>query len=196
MQNGLMVNGSFNISNYSEKELQIMQEAIMNERMKLFVAKFEEMENSINRANEKLEIVSAELENKIDDVKAESDKKMEVTINKMRVDKNKWGFVAQRDIGNAFRVSIGSQTIGKLFRVVGLAIKSRTGNTEPKREYVGKYATTEIVNGYPTFRWHQENCIEYIDKWLRKMNLLEDFYSIETEKEMKNFIDGLYSKYV
>lgn len=191
-----MVSGKFDISKCSENELQIMQEAIMNERMKNFVVKLTEMEDSINKANEKLDIVSTELENKIEDIKTESDKKLEVTINKMRVDKNKWGFVAQRDIGSGYRVSIGSQTIGKLFRVVGLAIKSRTGSTEPKREHVGKYATTEIVNGFPTFRWNQEKCVEYIDKWLSKNDLLEEFYSIEKEKDMKKFIDELHKIHV
>lgn len=77
--------------------------------------------------------------------------------------------------------------MGKLFKAIGLA-KNSKGNTEPYRQYVPRYAITEIVKGYPVFRWHHENCVIFLENWLKKNELLEEFYSISTEKEMKIFI--------
>lgn len=131
-----------------------------------------------------------EVDNKLEQYKEKLEKDKEVAINKLRVDKNKWGYESQADFGNRFRVSISSVRVGRLFKAIGLA-KNSKGSTEPYRHYVPKYSVTEIINGYPVFRWHHENCLTFLENWLEENELLEDFYSISTEKDMQNFIDNL-----
>jgi len=196
MNNDLSIYEKFNVSNMSDDELDFVQQQLFNRKIKLLSDKVENIENLANRALQKVGIVETELNNKIEDLHTDNDKKLEVTINQMRVDKNKWGFGSQSDFGIRFRVSIGSKTVGKLFKIIGIAKVSK-GKTEPKREAImsGK-ATTEIINGYEVIRWHHEKCLKTLEKWLLENDLLEEFYSIDKEKELMQFINDLYDKYI
>jgi hypothetical protein len=196
MNNDLSIYEKFNVSDMSDDELDFVQQQLFNRKIKLLSDKVENIENLVNRALQKVGIVETELNNKIEDLHTDNDKKLEVTINQMRVDKNKWGFGSQSDFGIRFRVSIGSKTVGKLFKVIGIA-KISKGKTEPKREAImsGK-ATTEIINGYESVRWHHEKCLKTLEKWLLEHDLLEEFYSIDKEKELMQFINDLYDKYI
>ena len=183
----------FDVNAIDEQDLEFIQQQITNRQLKNMVARLEQTENKIAKLEEKYAIKQTELENKIEDVKTESEKKLEVSINTYGVDRNKWGYESQADFGNRFRVSIGSVTVGKLFKSIGLA-KSSKGKTEPYRQFISKYATTEIVKGHPTFRWHHENCLNFLENWLKENKILEEFYSISTEKEMLKFINKLYNE--
>ena len=190
------INNSLDISNMDDQDIDILYQQIVQRKMNNMLARQEQLENKMLKLQEKVDIKQTELENKIDDIKIDNEKKLEVTINTYRVDKNKWGFESQADFGNRFRVSIGSRTVGKLFKVIGIAKKSKK-KTEATRDAInsGK-ATTEIVKGYETFRWHHEKCIKQLEKWLLDHDLLEEFYSIDKENELQIFIHNLYDKYV
>lgn len=186
---------NLDISNLEDQDIDILYQQIMQRKFNNMLARQEQLEHRMLRFEEEVNIKQTELENKFEDLQADNERKLEVVINTYRVDKNKWGYESQADFGNRFRVSIGSGTVGKLFKSIGLA-KNSKGNTEPYRHNIPKYATTEIVKGYPTFRWHHENCLNFLENWLNDNELLEEFYSISTEKEMKKFIDSLYNQYV
>jgi len=173
-----------------------MQQQITENHLNLLISTVEKLTNQQKEIVETVKIVQEENRNEIDKIRAESDKKLEVTINQMRVARNKWGFDSQSDFGMKFKVSIGSKTVGKLFRVVGLAKKSKTGRIEPMRRAIesGK-AATEIANGYEVFRWHHEKCLEHVENWLSSHNLLGKFYSFDKEKDLREFIQYLYNVY-
>ncbi len=196
MNNKLIVKNKLDISNLNDKELDLIQQQINERKIKAITIKLEQVENIILKVNEKVDIVIDEFDNKIEDIKTDNNKKLEVAINTYRVSKNKYGYESQANFGNSFRVSIGSGTVGKLFKIIGIAKVSK-GKTEPTRESInsGK-ATTEIINGYETFRWNREKCLKALEKWLKENNLLEEFYSIDKEKKLQIFINDLYDKYI
>lgn len=194
--NELVKINSLDISKLDDQDVDIIYQQIMQRKFNNMLARQEQMEDSMKKLEARIDINQTELENRIEDMKIDNEKKLEVTINTYRVDKNKWGFESQADFGNRFRVSIGSKTVGKLFKVIGIAKKSKK-KTEPTRDAInsGK-STTEIVKGYETFRWHHEKCIKQLEKWLLKHDLLEEFYSIDKENDLQIFINSLYDTYV
>ena len=196
--NELVKINSLDISKLDDQDVDIIYQQIMQRKFNNMLARQEQMEDSMKKLEARIDINQTELENRIEDMKIDNEKKLEVTINTYRVDKNKdkWGFESQADFGNRFRVSIGSKTVGKLFKVIGIAKKSKK-KTEPTRDAInsGK-STTEIVKGYETFRWHHEKCIKQLEKWLLEHDLLEEFYSIDKENDLQIFINNLYDTYV
>lgn len=193
--NSLSIIENFSVDGFSDSDLALLQQKITDHRLNLLVSAFEGLKKKQDEMETKMHIIQEENKNNIENIRDESNKKLEVTINKMRVDKNKWGFGSQAEFGARFRVSIGAKTVGLLFKTIGLAKKSKSA-TEPMRSTIssGK-ATTEIVNGYETFRWHHEKCLKHLDKWLDDHDLLEKFYSIEKEKELQKYIQNLYNTY-
>jgi len=194
--NELVKINSLDISKLDDQDVDIIYQQIMQRKFNNMLARQEQMEDSMKKLEARIDINQTELENRIEDMKIDNEKKLEVTINTYRVDKNKWGFESQADFGNRFRVSIGSKTVGKLFKVIGIAKKSKK-KTEPTRDVInsGK-STTEIVKGYETFRWHHEKCIKQLEKWLLEHDLLEEFYSIDKENDLQIFINSLYDTYI
>lgn len=183
-----MDNQLMNLNNYSPEQLQLMQDQITAIRMKNIEKQLLQTRDDIKKIDEKITILTEENKNAVD-----------VAIQSLRANHTKYGYVSQGDFGRFFEVSIGSKTIGKLLRVVGLAMKTK-GDTTPYRSMIPKYAETSInkINGYDrtTIRWHYENCLDKIEEWLKEYHYYEKFYSMSTEKEMKIFIDDLYDEYV
>lgn len=197
MSNALTIRNKLDVSEFNEDELEIIQQQINERRINKLSIKLEQVENLVLKNEEKIGIMNEEINNRFDDLQADNDKKLEVTINTYRVSQNKWGFGSQSDFGIRFRVSIGSGTVGKLFRVIGLAKKSKTGKTEPCRDAIlSKKATTEIINGFETIRWHHEKCLKVLEDWLSKHELLEEFYSIDKEKDLQKYINNLFDRYI
>jgi len=146
--------------------------------------------------NEKLEIQAKGFENELENIKADNERKLQVAKNSMQVAQNKWGFISQTDFGLHFKVSIGSGTVGKLFKIIGLALPSK-GNTTPYRKYIENgTATSDETLGYPIVKWNYEKCVKRLDKWLEEKELTETFYSIEKEKDLMKYINSLYKDYV
>lgn len=127
----------------------------------------------------------------IEILKDENRKTKEVAVNSMRVEQNRYEYYNQGDFGRLFSVSLGAQTVGQLLKAVGLAMRAK-GPTTPYRKYVDKYAKIDATTKYPVVRWHYENCVEFIDQWLKERNLYEKFYAIESEKARQQLINDLY----
>lgn len=195
MNNSLALNEVWDISKFSDEELDLIQQKITERKVNALAQRVEQIEDRVSQAIEKIDIVNTEMSNKFEDLKADNDKKLEVSINTYRVNTNKYDFESQAEFGNKFRVSIGAGTVGKLFKIVGLAKPSK-GKTEPYRTAISeKKATTEIINGFETTRWNHEKCLKQVEQWLSEYGLLEKFYSIDKEKDLQKFINNLYNEY-
>ena len=128
-------------------------------------------------------------------VKSRSEDLRDMEIKRHRVTEHMFGFVSLNDLGQCFQVSIGSKTMGKLLRVVGLA-KAKQSKTEPLRSaIIDGYAKSLMYNDHPTYQWNPEKCIDKIERWLNGQVLIDKFYAIEDESELAEFIKSLDETY-
>ena len=188
MSNQLM---KIDFNSLSVEEIGYLQDKLMTARVK-------NIEDSLKRLSEiqSIEIEERKIETQRLDEEIEKTKGMAEAH--LRAKQIKYGWVNQGDFGRFFEQSIGSKTMGKLLKVVGLAQKNKNLTT-PYRQFIPKYAMTSIQNnpsGYDFTKvsWHFENCIEFINDWLKQNGYYESFYSTKSTKEMENFISQLYSK--
>jgi hypothetical protein len=137
-----------------------------------------------------------------EEIKREVEKQLEIERSRFelekarhRVEEHRFGFVSLNDLGQIYNVSIGSKTIGKLLRLAGLA-KDKQSKTEPLRSSImSNYAKSVMYGDFPTYQWNPEKCIKKIDEWLMEMSIIDEFYSIEDERKLTEYINGLYERY-
>ena len=193
------------IDNMTTKDLikyQVSSLAQLTTQLQIANIILSKQEERLDEVEKNFEIRAADIEikNKKEieivkrDFQEEIDRAKEIAIGSMRVNSPKSNYVKQGDFGRFFSVSIGSRTIGKLFKIVGLSQKK--GRTIPYRQMIPKYAKCVAHKEYTEYVWHFENCMKLIDDWLRTHNLYDDFYIIETEKDMENFINNLFKRFV
>lgn len=128
-------------------------------------------------------------------VKVDYEKAKEAEFKRHRVAEHRFGFVGLSDLGQSYEVSIGAKTMGKLLRLAGLA-KKKQSRTEPMRSAtLNDYAKSMMYGAYPTYQWNPEKCIEKIDRWLEQTGVIDEFYSIDNEKELMEYINELYELY-
>lgn len=165
------------VDNMSPEELDILQHRILQRRMKDYEARLKRIEET--------QIIDRERSNQL----------LELERKRHRVAENRFGFVSLSDLGQQFTVSIGSKTMGNLLRIVGIA-KAKQSITEPYREYITSgYAKSEMHRERPIYQYNPEKCIEKIDRWLKKHGLVDEFYSIDNEKELMAYINNLHEKH-
>lgn len=171
-------------------ELQIINNLAVAEQVQRMQSRLESMQNAMKQTERQLEIMKEEHEFRTQLLESEVEKAKTMAATNQRVREPKYGWVNQGDFGRFLNPSIGSGTMGKFLKAVGLAMPSK-GPTTPYRKYIGKYAETIAHEHFTQTRWNYENCMQYIDDWLKEHNLFEVFYSLETTKEVKQFIDNL-----
>lgn len=181
MTNKLMEN---NDKNNSFLELQnIINQAIAQQQ--------EQIHRTIKKQQKQLE----EHEERIALQDEENRQLRNVQLKEHRVKEHRYGYISAGDLGQLFLVSIGSKTMGKLLRVVGLAKKGQA-RTEPLRSaIIDDYAKSFMYGDFPSYQWNPERCISKIERWLNKKGLIDEFYSIEDEKELAQYINELYDTY-
>lgn len=101
------------------------------------------------------------------------------------------GYVTQSEFGNMLDVTMGSVTVGKLFKVIGLAQKNKD-RTTPYRQCIPKYAKVFTKEVSCSAVWHYGNIIGYLNRWLKRNGMYKLFYSIKDETEMLRFVNSLY----
>lgn len=124
------------------------------------------------------------------------EKQLELERARHRKAENRYGYISLSDLGNQYKVSIGSKTMGTLLRLSGIA-KSKQSTTEPLAEIVrSEYAKSQDTNwGGVIWQWNSEKCIGKIDRWLEKEGLIDQFYSITDEKELMRYMQYLEENY-
>jgi len=168
------MNELIKIESFSVAELQVLQQQIVAKQMLDIQESMKDLNSRIDKSEEKQE------------------RGLAVAVNSMRVKQTQYGYITLKAFGNQFTVSIGSKTVGNLFRIVGIAQRN-SETTQPYRQYIPRYSKTMANEHFSTFVWNYENCLNKIDDWLTDKGHYEEFYSITTEKEMKLFINELYS---
>lgn len=184
----------------SSEQLDVMQQNIMVVRMKKFEASLATMLDEMKKVKEGQSILKDELMLELAKNDNKYQKQMETAVNSLKVNtrnrENK--YIRQTDLGKRYKVNISSRSIGTLLRLCGLAWMMRT-NTTPKMEFEGKYyiISPEKSSGYDkiAYEWHEKNCMDRIDEWLRDNDYYEEFYSIDTSKEMQGYIKALANKH-
>ncbi len=178
-----------NINEMSFEEIQMLQTQIMNRQMLLVQNRIEELQNSFNRAE-------IERKQELERIKNEAHTQLELERKRHRIEEHRYGFVSLGDLGQCYRVSIGSVTMGKLLRMVGMA-KEKQSKTEPYRECISSGCSKSDTYGdNVTYKWNPEKCIPKIDKWLETEGLIDEFYSFDEEKKLHKFITELAEKYL
>lgn len=175
-----------NVEELSPEQLDALAVKVINRKTNLAIQTATEALDEAKKANEQIRNVKNEMEEQI-----------EVAKNSMRVNAPRYDWVNQSKFGEFLEPSIGSKTLGKLLKVVGLA-KKNTARTTPYRKYIGenKYARIRTFEHYSTTDWNYEKCLDYIDDWLEEQGHDKEFYSTENEEDRKEFIDQLYEEYV
>lgn len=198
MSESALINKS-DLVNIPDEEWDILTSQRQDKRLRKLEGKMKDMEDLHIKDSKMKDIRIDEVNNKVDKFKEDIDRKTDVSINNMRLEDQKNDYVTQNDFGAGFRIKIGSVTVGKLFKIVGLA-KTSKGCTEPYAELLNSYAIcVPIQNGgrnIITYKWHYKICLKKIERWLERNFLTEEFYSIENEKSIIEFINRLYNKYV
>lgn len=192
MSNNLAIK-NVDIQDLNDEELELLHEKVLNAKLKNLAQKV----NEANLVAKKAENKAKAANEKIADLEEKQEEQKQIAVNSMRVNAPKYDWVTQTKFGEFLEPSIGSQTIGKLLKTVGLA-KQRPGRTVPYRKYIGesKYARIRTFENYSTTDWHYEKCLDFIDDWLEDKNLYNEFYSTESEEARKEFIDQIYNAYV
>lgn len=163
-------------------------------------ARFIRINNELNAIKRKQEDISIEIDN-VKDIVSNSIKTVraekEVTVNALHIKERCTKYVGLSRLGECIGIKLSDKAMGHLLRVVGLA-KIDTTRTIPMHKYVDKYAVIEVIQdrqGYTrdSYKWHPDNCIEFIDKWLIKNDFYNDFYAAKNENKLHDYIKYLVS---
>lgn len=167
-----------------EQQLDLMFNKILAIKLRNQEREIKELKNEQEQLKEEVAI------NKL-----EQEKQIELERKRHYTTEDRYGYVSLNDLGQKFDVSIGSKTMGKLLRVVGLA-KQKQSKTEPMRSaVVNDFAKSMLYGDFPTYQWNPEKCINKINKWLDSKGLIDEFYSIADEDKLKDYINSLADRY-
>lgn len=182
---------NINLEQLSNDELEYLQAQITQKKIKNLEDKYKKLEEMQKIQNDEFNLKVERMDDEIEKAKGMAEAHL-------RAKQVKYGWVNQGDFGRFFEQSIGSKTMGKLLKVVGLAQRNKSLTT-PYRSFIPKYAMTSIQTGkggydFTKVEWHFENCIEFINNWLKANGYYEAFYSTRSSKEMEHFINNLFNK--
>lgn len=184
MSNNLVAVNNY-IQSLNPAELEMIQKQIYEIQFSQIKQALRDVEDEVVKLKE-----SREIDKEI------QEKQLELERARHRKAENRFGYISLNDLGNQYKVSIGSKTMGILLRLSGIA-KSKQSTTEPLAEMVrADYAKSQDTNwGGVIWQWNSEKCIGKIDRWLEKEGLIDQFYSITDEKELMRYIQYLEENY-
>lgn len=169
------------LENISDEELSVLSDRLVLEKMNRMSKKLETLETKLEETNanvEKMRIENTEL--------------VELERKRHRLEEHRYGYVTATQLGQGYAVTIGSQSMGKLLKMAGLA--KVQGRTEPLMSAIqSDYAKVVQYGDHIGYNWNPERCVKKIDKWLNKKGIIDDFYAIEDEAELIGYISQLYS---
>lgn len=184
MSNNLVAVNNY-IQSLNPAELEMIQKQIYEIQFSQIKQALRDVEDEVIKLKE-----SREIDKEI------QEKQLELERARHRKAENRFGHISLSDLGNQYKVSIGSKTMGILLRLSGIA-KSKQSTTEPLAEMVrADYAKSQDTNwGGVIWQWNSEKCIGKVDRWLEKEGLIDQFYSITDEKELMRYIQYLEENY-
>jgi len=100
----------------------------------------------------------------------------------------KW--LSQKELGLSFEPVISSVRIGKILRLLGVAMKNKTRTIPTQHSLKNNIVKTGYqVGGSNTWYWDSEIIKEKFNDLLKDKNLYEDFIKLETPNEVEEFIE-------
>ncbi|AYK07716.1 hypothetical protein [Brevibacillus laterosporus] len=187
---------SFDISNLQEltsDQLQNIAMMALQAQVTKIQDVIEETKDESRKTRKEVQIIKEQ----VNDMRDTSQRTLEVAVNSLRVKEPREGWIGLNAFGKCFAVTISGTRMGRLFRVIGLALSS-TDRTTPYKQYLSpeKYVVNRPTDHGPNYKWNYKRCLHKLDTWLQDHDLFEEFYSICDEREMENFIDELHDRKV
>lgn len=191
-----MNNALMDLDNLSFEELQVINDKLIQTQLKRLVERIEKIEDAQIKHERKTDLKLEEQEQKVQEKLNEIE---QIAKASLRTKEPKYGWMTLRDFGLQYQTTISNRRMGKLLRVVGLAIKGQS-ITRPRRNCVGKerFAINEVVDGRSRILWNYKRCSDWIDIWLERNGYYAEFYrlvSLGDEAKLAKFIDILHEKY-
>lgn len=178
-------------------QLQLIASTALQANVSLLQQQVETLRDDVIKVRTESSLAIGDIKQEVVEVREMQAKAIDVAVNSMRVKAPTKGWITLSQFGRCFAAVLSSQRMGKLMRVIGLAMVS-TNRTTPYKQYIdrNKYVINEPDESGPRWKWNYAKCLHKIDFWLQEQGLFEKFYSISNEKEMENFIDALHVKHV
>jgi hypothetical protein len=186
------------INNLRQKDSEIVDVIEKNNQLTNdLITVFTSIKNEINDIKK----FKTKTEISIDEINTKIDKSNALATAAIKVTKGIDGYCNQREFGSKYMVKIGSKSVGKLLKVVGIAMKQAKGKTIPYDNMCPCYAKILIhpdIYGYdhPSYVWNYNKCSTKIDEWLKQHDLYEQFYSNTTSEKMERYISYLHNTFV
>ena len=180
------------LDSYDGSVLDAISSKVLDVRINKVERKMEEIQNTIIKNKEATDI-------DINEVKQMASDAMDVSKAKAKINDDYEGYINQRDLGDKFQLKIGSNQVGDLLRIVGIAMKS-SSKTIPYDNKVPKYAKIKYLsdcygNEHEQFLWNQSECMIAIDDWLDNHNKTKEFYSCTSSGKLAQYIKQLYKDF-
>lgn len=163
---------------------------------KLHATRLKSLESRLSEVEAQQKINESKNELAFDDVKEQINVTRDIAVASSRANNIPDSYFPQSDFGDMFAVTLSSNRVGKLLKTVGLARRKKKGKTTPYHQYKPKYCKSAIIEDRQIYVWHYKNCLTFIDKWLKKECLYDEFYLNETKRDMEHYIDMLFKKYI
>ena len=178
--------------NKSSEELAIIMSQIQTAQINKLNAALKQMQNDNKKMRHETDNRFADINNSQKKLSEDTNNTHNLEVSRHRVTESIYGFVSLSDLGNHFKIHIGSKTMGKLLKVVNIA-KMGKSNTEPYSNLIQDgFAKSMMYGDNITYQYNPDKCIKKIDRYLEKCELLERFYLIDNEHDMQKFINDLY----
>jgi len=181
-----------NFDDYDENTLDIISSKLTNARINRLEKRITQFENDRIKDKEWTAIG-------IGEAKQAANEAIELGKARVKIDSGYEGYINQTDLGDKFQLKISSNQVGKLLRIVGIAMKD-SKKTRPFDNKVPKYAKIKITPDYygrdiESYVWKQDECIIKIDEWLEKHEKLKEFYACESNGKLEKYIKELYQDF-
>ena len=123
----------------------------------------------------------------------------EIAKARLKIDSGYDGYVNQTDLGSKFQLKISSTKVGWLLRMAGIAMVKES-STIPFDKRVPKFAKVKIYidcfgREAESYVWNWEECIKKIENWLQIHNLLNEFYTCNTNGKLDKFLKNTYQDF-
>jgi hypothetical protein len=180
------------LDSYDGSVLDAISSKVLDVRINKVERKIEEIQNTVIKNKEATDI-------DINEAKQMASDAMEVSKVKAKINDDYEGYINQRDLGDKFQLKIGSNQVGDLLRIVGIAMKS-SRKTIPYDNKVPKYAKIKYLSDYygnehEQFLWNQSECMIAIDDWLDNHGKTKEFYSCMSSGKLAKYIKQLYKDF-
>lgn len=181
----------------TSEQLQLIASTALQANVSLLQQQVEILRDDVLKVRTESTLAIEDIKQEVVEVREMQAKAVDVAVNSMRVKAPAQGWITLSQFGRCFAAVISSQRMGKMMRVIGLAMAS-TNRTTPYKQCIdrSKYVINEPDEKGPRWKWNYTRCLHKMDVWLQERGLFEEFYSISNEKEMEDFIDSLHFRYV